>query len=990
MKFRKIGDKNEGNKKVLQFPFKKRKLSSDKDYKQALLEIVKDTGNIALLALLEGEAVFKKIEEEEDKPSEGEEENKKPEKKVKLIELPKVNIQKIVDANKDLNLFERKVLYLNGIISHLIDEGQNAVVVEFFIVKDNEGSLVGNPETIEKLLTSSTWKVANLYFSIDTLYDMACYNMFIDILIENMDHTIYWKPFLDEIKDLHPSEQFAVLIGADDEGKLDIYIKQWIENTAVLYAEAVEGGGFEVIARILSHGAELKVEQIEGEEGPHTTINGDIFLPPYKNRFDTRELNLISYETDLYHEAGHHRYASFEINLHPDALDYKVLGLDAEIVPKKRMFRKGEQIRTSIGGKEDTIEVAEDCEGFLLTSRKDGLQSTEIHFPIRNYNDVGRMFKYPQLFYFLHNIYDDRRVDHCTVTENPGLSKKYVEDKLASLKKRPELKSLMEQTEGDMEERQNEFQIVLELALQKIITGKTKEEIPPEYKDNVNELYFLALEMDSVIASLEDTFHDIKGNPLTDGTDSFNVSAKAYYVLEPLVDEIAKKMGRELKKEDIPEDMRGSSTDLSNPSSSPQVKNKKPSRKKGFNPLGNPYDDSQQQDSEEGEDPNGKEGEKDPFQPKREKKPGEGKDKEPKEGDKRKEGKENSEKNDKKGEGEENDKKAKGEENDGKEQDKKENQSSEDKSSKDSGPVEKPQPYTKGKKEHHYDEWVEKDNEKGYKKATAKVTERFSREKEKTNPSKTLADRISRMFLPHAPKEGKLIRPMDSGDIDIELYNEWRTAKKTGTILPPDYYSTVEHRKRSVRVLILIDGSQSMEEGQKLQTAFDSAALVGTAANILKDKLEVYVMAGGRDVDFVVCKKEEEKDVFLPKDRPSGATPLAASIRHVNARAQYLNKKNPKKFTHVIVITDGQPNCSETPVQNTMRAVEEIRKSGIGKIPPSVFGITVAGSDSEKESFTNTYREIFGPRDFRCIRSINQLPKILIDYYKRRIFPFAK
>jgi hypothetical protein len=250
--------------------------------------------------------------------------------------------------------------------------------------------------------------------------------------------------------------------------------------------------------------------------------------------------------------------------------------------------------------------------------------------------------------------------------------------------------------------------------------------------------------------------------------------------------------------------------------------------------------------------------------------------------------------------------------------------------------------------------------------------------------SPRLSSAINRVFRLFARTENGLVRPLDSGDPDIELLEEHERMEEAGMILPPDYYSGVDHTSRSVWLTLLLDLSASMGEpndkDSKLGRALSAAKGIEDGAAMLKDDV-LTLGFGGHNPTQICIVGRPGKPIRAPIGL-SGSTPLGGAIRHAHARTEEARRAKAKKVAHMLVLTDGQPNVcpGEDPTYDSMKAVSDARKSGI-----PVFGIIFVDNEEEEARYRETYNKIFGFGNYVVLRDAESLARILKKYYQKNL-----
>ena len=361
--------------------------------------------------------------------------------------------------------------------------------------RDCENQLT-DKKTLEKLYSSYPFKAHQLA---DGLYELcgrgdefaAVVQSFFKAVMDNLDNRILWKPMVDELMALDGVSANLYFMGEEFPN----YLQRWDEKVALL-DEAIDRFGLREYARLVSGGRNVQIE-----EGTNfcTTSDGAIFSPAYMATYPDRERNVTAIKLGVVHECGHHKWRTFRINLHPDALKLDLV-----------VARLGKETWDPKSGKKVHI-----------------IEAMGKSIEIKSYRDIMKIVKYPKMLAFLHNVADDKRIDALNMLNMEGLAEEYQQDMELILAKRPGLKG---KGLGD----------ILEGLLQQTVCGKTNGEIPEELKAKMQKLA-------SDLSKME--IHEE-----TDGTDSLNVALRWYVELEPELDALA---ARIKKKEDLDKELDG-------------------------------------------------------------------------------------------------------------------------------------------------------------------------------------------------------------------------------------------------------------------------------------------------------------------------------------------------------------------------------------------------------------------------------------------------
>ena len=287
-----------------------------------------------------------------------------------------------------------------------------------------------------------------------------------------------------------------------------------------------------------------------------------------------------------------------------------------------------------------------------------------------------------------------------------------------------------------------------------------------------------------------------------------------------------------------------------------------------------------------------------------------------------------------------------------------------------------------GKEGKAYDEW----SGAGYRKGTKIVYEHKAKEGREVTAPDYLIRKIKRMFSKYIPKDGVLVRGLDSGEIDPELFEEYLSKVDAGMFPEPDYYADVVHERSTAVFSVEIDLSTSMDEEikgrRKVDIAAEGGALIAVAGNLLKIPVEGGGFTGSDTVEYYVLPSTKYS-ITVPSENITNATPMAGAARHANARTLELKKNKGKRFAYQFWICDGEPNCSGEGIDadvDTGKAIEEGRAKGIRS-----FGIIIA-TEERKKQLEESYRKIFGPRGYVVTTDVNQIPDLLLGFLKRIIY----
>jgi len=770
------------------------------------------------------------------------------------------DVEEIDQAKPTIKDLEETLNYVNHALNYLNGKKFNKSIGDIL-----------KRENVLKLLTQPAWKSLQLFRSLEYLETDASCHLFSDEFFRHIEKKIYWRPFLDELSQYDEDSIISVLLFDDD---LTEYIKKW-DDSVVLAEEAIVKFGLEDLVKFAS-GSQLTVV-VGDSDGFSTTITGKVYIPPFVDSFPDKKGNMRNYIVSSYHEIGHHRWKSFTVNMHADALDYD--SLDAEFVEIEKGPNKAVVVRVH------TVYKRDDEERVMAVEQEEEVK-------VRSYGDLLELVKYPALLQFIHNVLDDRRIDRSNMEYFTGIAEEYQEDIDFLLEKRPDV--------GDQK-----FRDILEGMLQYAIAGKMKNEVPEKLRPLFEEVKKI---VDAMELGME-----------TDGTTSMNAALKVYRLLEPELDKIA---ARVKLIDEIPEDYRPNQPMNGENENTPILVVKKPTKKKrgepGIDPMGF-LDLPIERESGQGE--GGGSGN-------RSRRPGESKedsqdDKESKQGK------------------------------DGEDEDRL---------------GEKPKGKEDEEEYHAYDEFT---GEK-YSKGTQLVKEKVVTDTAQVVVPDYLVKTVVSTFRRYAPKDGVMIRGVESGDIDPELAQDYLRNLEMGIVEEPLFHSDVIHERRSVATLVLLDVSGSMH-GEKLDVTLQSGALIGQAAHVLNDPFLVLGVSGGEPADVFIMKDVEDQHIRIAPEG-GGATPLAAGIRHSTAKILTIPNK---KLRQMWVVTDADPNVGRSPVEDTKKAVEEGRAKGL-----KIFGIVIA-DPREKQQNEETFIKIFGAGNYLVTTFLDYIPRFLLSQYKR-------
>lgn len=751
-------------------------------------------------------------------------------------------------------------------------------------------------ETLEALYSAPVFKAEQISHGIYALCEhgggefASAVGLFLEAAISNIRREILWRPMIDQLVNLDALSAGAYFV----DGSFDKYLQRWDESVALL-ERARDTYGLDHYARIVSGKQQAHV--VEGSAFC-TTADGTIRAPAYVNDLPTRDQNLESIKISIMHECGHHRWKSFMVNLHPDALRLDIIG--AKFVRETKCGESG-------------------TKAFIITV-KDG-EGKETAHKVKSYVDLMKLVKYPKLLKALHNWADDKRVDALNMMNYEGIAEQYRENNDFLLTLRKELKG-------------GGLATMLEALLQKTVCGKTHGELPESLKPAMEGLVEDLAQMEI----REDT----------DGTDSLNVALRWYARLEPELDELASRvkvidgdiedeLAKMMPKEfGNSEPVQDGDVGLANEQPGQIVISSKKGRKRGAGRGVDPFSfldlpGGKPGSCEDGDGEPGGEGDGVPAPGK----PGNG--------------------------GRDEDKPGRPKNGDG-----------EDLGDGAAG----------GKRLLRYDEWTGK----GYRPGSKPVLEQARVGGRLIAAPAHLRNRVKTMFGKYVPKTGELVRGTTSGYPDPVLVDQYVENMEAGRVEEPKYFSNIVNERSNVVISVNVDISGSMfsDAGNgrtKLDVAIEGAAVISSAAHMLRYPIEINVFTGSETVEFTVLQATD-KGILLP-EVGTGATPMAGAVRHATMRTVKLRDRNHKRFAYQFWLTDGEPNCSGgdiNAVADTGRAIEEARGKRI-----HTYGIVIA-SPQEKEHMEQAYSGIFGGGRYVVIDSAGQILKHLLRFMQRVVY----
>lgn len=416
-------------------------------------------------------------------------------------------------ARKDAKSIEAVLVDFTDAVHHLRQNGMHI----------SADALI---EGAAKILPHEAWKIYQMHRCVEEFQsDTAC-ELFLAKFIPNMGKHIYWKPFVDKLNEYDEESIVAALMF---EGDFETYLRQW-DKSVVMAEEAICRFGFLALPN-LELGRAMSVE-IGNDSTFSTTTTGKVTIAPYVATHDSKEENMREYHVSFWHEIGHHKWKTFQINMDPRVFDYDSFGV-------KYVSHRKE--------KDDVV----------ITVEKDGEQKE-----IRRFEDIVKLVKYPKLLHFLDNVYDDGRVDANNMEYCTGLADEYREDADYLLSRRPKLEIMKD-------DPNSQLAVLLEAILQYACSGRLRSDIPPEIADK--------------FARAKEAGDSVEHGPHTDGTSSMNAAIKVHNLLMQDFDDLAK----QLENMQMPESFRGSKTEVggNNPPKITVAPPKKGRGRRGMSPF---------------------------------------------------------------------------------------------------------------------------------------------------------------------------------------------------------------------------------------------------------------------------------------------------------------------------------------------------------------------------------------------------------------------
>jgi hypothetical protein len=301
------------------------------------------------------------------------------------------------DIVSDPKTLEEKLDFLLDALGFL-KEQKDFISISMLLSRDNLLCLLNSPDAFY------CWQVNSLLHNTrSNVIREALLSSYFECYSQN----IYWKPFLKEISKYEELSQLDMIFF---EGELDNYIKRFTEDVVTIDYARYHIGLFDDermdYAKFVSC-KDIRVKDNEERNLFYTDAEGVIYLPSFVDLFSTKEENLSNYFISVVHECGHHRWNTFEINVHPEVLDYESFGI--EYLTYDELTRT---MRLRKAGESDEYEISE-------------------------LSGLCALVEFPNLLHTLHNIIDDSRVDRNNMDEFLGLADEYEVDirRLFDLKK---------------------------------------------------------------------------------------------------------------------------------------------------------------------------------------------------------------------------------------------------------------------------------------------------------------------------------------------------------------------------------------------------------------------------------------------------------------------------------------------------------------------------------------------------------------------------
>ncbi len=406
--------------------------------------------------------------------------------------------EKLADSAAAIILHEEiRLAQLEGILEGYSDDSSCALLIGEFVPLENDkldnfigavadlnerNMLISAYKLIEKteeIFAHDSWRVYQLAACCERFSCDAACDIFIDRFIPNMDKNILWEPFVDKLAEYDEKSVTAIMLFGNE---FDEYIQEWDSSVAMAH-RAVHEYGLQHLGTV-EMGRDMPIEIGKGQAF-FTVPDGTITIPPYQNKFETVEENMLNYKISYRHELGHHMWQSFVVNMHPDVFDYGEFG--ARFVSP---LRNG----AVVGVKGELREV-------------------------RNFGDIMELVAKPELLQMLHNVVDDGRVDANNIMRYPYLADDYRENVLQLLARGVKLDEMGPEQEVD---KLHEVAVVLEAVSQYATAGQLNGELPEFARERF-------LQCKEIIDSMEMGFG-------TDGTSSLNCAIRLYSLFEKEVE----------------------------------------------------------------------------------------------------------------------------------------------------------------------------------------------------------------------------------------------------------------------------------------------------------------------------------------------------------------------------------------------------------------------------------------------------------------------
>ena len=244
-----------------------------------------------------------------------------------------------------------------------------------------------------------------------------------------------------------------------------------------------------------------------------------------------------------------------------------------------------------------------------------------------------------------------------------------------------------------------------------------------------------------------------------------------------------------------------------------------------------------------------------------------------------------------------------------------------------------------------------------------------------------LLARLRRVLHVHRRRERVKLRAQIRGsDLDIEAVVRSAIDRRSGHSHSDKVYLRVDHRRRDVAALLLLDTSTSTADrievtGRSvLDLAREAAVLTGMTLEHAGDRCAIHGFCsnGRHEVRYESFKEfDEALDVRclarLAGMRSRLSTRFGAALRH--ATSVLAAERCEQRL--LLLLTDGEPHDIDIfdrhyLIEDAQRSVREAARRGIG-----VFCVTL---DRSADGYV---RDIFGPGGFRVLDRVEALPDVL-------------